>query len=909
MTIFYSSDFEIIRVVCYAVIEVYIMENKKSGKSEKPILIFDKEGNLGQAIIESLAEDSLCIYVSGSGSNKLRNVIHVPLTRKIPVLPKCEYKAFVINNSSDNLATELLSFFISKASEDNAHIYFLLNIRDASEDLMQSVLAMSSRITILLAGDLFGGIIKSQSPVIDFLMQSSIGRVVIADPLAYVYPVGAADFLSVIKRLIHIKGVPGHRILYLLPPSPVTSLSFVRELQKKEPSIKVDIAGVHKTDSRTLMPKSYQSVFGLGYDFSKALPVIAIKKPEKVTKRKHKKLPVSKQRAGRLTAVLVMTILITVFGLPILSGLLGVGYLSRTKAYVFSNELDKARYSSRASIMFFSLAQRSMNGITLLSRLGLGERIGSIQAGISAGRLISETAYYGIDGAISLKKILLDESTEPKKDLSIAMQNFKQAVLGASAIKAESKIPDKYYKYLSEIETFSAKAGGMLDVLPEILGMDKKKKYLVLFQNNMELRPGGGFIGSYGVLEMDKGVIKNFPIYDVYDADGQLTKHIEPPFQLRKYMGVNHWYLRDSNFDLDFNKNGQFASFFYNTETKDVVDGVIGIDVTFLRKMLSVTGPLKVIGYNDTVTSENFFKLTESHAQDNFFPGSNQKQNFLTAVANSLSNRLLEEKSVSFARLAEVIVDSIAEKHLLFAFADENIQSVVSAGGASSSLKDTRTEKEGSVNDFLGVNEANLGENKANYYLDRSISHKAELSSEGKLTEMVTVHYVNKSRKSDKFGGDYKSYLRFILPKEAELKAVAFDEKPQNIVPAVTNPAIFASSSYTPPVDGLEIERTEMEGKTVYGFLNVVPMNGKKTVTINYAIQTKTASSGQTFDYSLRVFKQPGTDADAYAFSFINPSGYKVLDMSGSAKANNQGASVLTSLLEDKEITLKLGRR
>jgi len=48
----------------------------------------------------------------------------------------------------------------------------------------------------------------------------------------------------------------------------------------------------------------------------------------------------------------------------------------------------------------------------------------------------------------------------------------------------------------------------------------------------MELRPGGGFIGSYAILSVDKGKITNFKIYDVYDADGQLKNHIEPPFAI-----------------------------------------------------------------------------------------------------------------------------------------------------------------------------------------------------------------------------------------------------------------------------------------------------------------------------------------------------------------------------------------
>jgi len=64
----------------------------------------------------------------------------------------------------------------------------------------------------------------------------------------------------------------------------------------------------------------------------------------------------------------------------------------------------------------------------------------------------------------------------------------------------------------------------------------------------MELRPGGGFIGSYGILTMDKGKVSDFKIHDVYDADGKLKASIEPQFPVRRYLKLPHLFLRDSNF-------------------------------------------------------------------------------------------------------------------------------------------------------------------------------------------------------------------------------------------------------------------------------------------------------------------------------------------------------------------------
>jgi hypothetical protein len=87
-----------------------------------------------------------------------------------------------------------------------------------------------------------------------------------------------------------------------------------------------------------------------------------------------------------------------------------------------------------------------------------------------------------------------------------------------------------------------------IDILPEFLGADgKRKEYLVLLQNEMELRAGGGFIGSFGVLSFNDGKLIGFDIQDVYEVDGQLKGHVEPPEEIKTYLGEAGWFMRDAN--------------------------------------------------------------------------------------------------------------------------------------------------------------------------------------------------------------------------------------------------------------------------------------------------------------------------------------------------------------------------
>lgn len=55
-------------------------------------------------------------------------------------------------------------------------------------------------------------------------------------------------------------------------------------------------------------------------------------------------------------------------------------------------------------------------------------------------------------------------------------------------------------------------------------------------------------------------------------------------------------------------------------------DGVIGVDLSFVKNILSVVGPVKVSDYNQTVNADNFFQIAQAHAENDFFPGSTQKK-------------------------------------------------------------------------------------------------------------------------------------------------------------------------------------------------------------------------------------------------------------------------------------------
>lgn len=441
--------------------------------------------------------------------------------------------------------------------------------------------------------------------------------------------------------------------------------------------------------------------------------------------------------------------------------------------------------------------------------------------------------------------------------------------------------------------------------LPRILGFSGTQKYLILFQNNMELRPGGGFIGSYATVSMDHGKFESFSVHNAYDTDGQLRKHIEPTFIVRRYLQAN-LYMRDSNFDVDFVKSAQKIASMYTLETGKKVDGVVALDLSYIQSLIALVSPLYIWQYNQTVTPSNFFLVTEKYVDKNSFAGSTQKQDFLKSLAGSMIAKIRENKVIFVAHAIEKTLAAISQKHLLFFSQDPKIQAILGKNKFSSTLLDERKNTSNTVNDFLGINEANIGVNKANYFLKRRIDHQVVLQKSGTIQENLKITYTNTSPNVSWPTGKYIAYVRIILPKNTNLASISFDHKKQKIVRAVTDPRIFGKPDFTSP-GGLEVDRTDEEGKTLYGFIIIVDIH--KSLMVNVAYTLSEAIQSPQISYDLIYFKQPGTLADPIHFSFIYPSHYRISSSSSSkGLVSHYMYTLSTKQLTDRHIVIRLSK-
>ncbi|MBI4035656.1 DUF4012 domain-containing protein [Candidatus Daviesbacteria bacterium] len=428
------------------------------------------------------------------------------------------------------------------------------------------------------------------------------------------------------------------------------------------------------------------------------------------------------------------------------------------------------------------------------------------------------------------------------------------------------------------------KAQTMSILLPKLVAMDGSRSYLILLQNNMELRPAGGFIGSFAKVSLEGGKLKKLDVNDIYTIDGQLGIQVEPPKEIKTDLGQNYWYLRDSNWEPDFPTSARQAEWFYTKETGERVEGVIALDISAMEDLLSNIGSLELPDYKEKITIENLFERAISYAELSFFPGSQAKKSFLTALTNELFNKMFFLPQQNFwPKIVSSLGKSLEEKHISVYLNDPKDFSFILSQNWAQAMP--RQSAQNEDNDFLSLVEANLGANKVNYYLERAYNLETVVGKYGEVKHRLRVNYTNRSP-SDTFpGGKYKNRMRVYLPFGSALTRVLWGET--DITKEATSFVDYGRSGYS-----LLLELAPKE---------------QKTLVLDYTVPIKLDFKDSRANYRLDVVKQAGTLKDPFKWTITYPLSYKVV--SGQTKViGPQEHTISTDLSKDRSFEVQFSK-
>ncbi|MCX6762521.1 MAG: DUF4012 domain-containing protein [Candidatus Moranbacteria bacterium] len=382
----------------------------------------------------------------------------------------------------------------------------------------------------------------------------------------------------------------------------------------------------------------------------------------------------------------------------------------------------------------------------------------------------------------------------------------------------------------------------LMDIYSQIGGVESEKNILVLFQNDLELRPGGGFIGAFGVVKMKRGKIENINVQDTGNFDKNIPATVAPPAPLKDILGTESWKMRDSNWSPDFRVNAEKAEYFYHlgggTEN---IDGVVAINTLVLNSILEITGPVKIEGYPGEYRDENAilqleYQVEKGYAEQGIAKG--ERKNIMGELADVLSQKMQNLSLSEQLALAQKMETHLKQKDIQLFFKDENLQKEIENIGWAGQIEDYS-------GDYMMAIDANLLSLKSDYCIKRNMKYSVDLSGE-QSQAVLNIGYNHTCRAKDWMTSDYRDWLRIYAPKDSFLEEAS----------GQTGDAQYS----------------EELGKKVFGMRIDVPVGESKTITLKYSLP----DSVKKDDYRLLVQKQSGSGEVPFEISVKKSDGSTV---------------------------------
>ncbi len=336
---------------------------------------------------------------------------------------------------------------------------------------------------------------------------------------------------------------------------------------------------------------------------------------------------------------------------------------------------------------------------------------------------------------------------------------------------------------------------------PRIFGLYQPTKVLVLLQNNHELRPTGGFMGSYATFTFDKFKIKDFQTYDIYDADGHVPNYIIPPEAIQTAFQLGSWRLRDANWSPDFPQSAKTILWFLGQAGIEAPDILAAVNLSAVEKVFKfLPHDLYLSDYDLNVSADTLWDITQQHSQSDFFPGSKQKKEFIYDLSKELMNEFTKLPSVKKIKLVTTLSGLFKEKDIQVYSADPAIQKTFSELELSGSLKKPFCPSliPFCIPERIEIIEANLGSNKSNCCVTRRV--KLEVEKNGQtIDHKLKITFSNQDNdQNKKWGGKYLANIRLFVNDEVMEKWV-------NILPGTEQTVDFgyqllSSNKYYSPL-------------------------------------------------------------------------------------------------------------
>lgn len=405
---------------------------------------------------------------------------------------------------------------------------------------------------------------------------------------------------------------------------------------------------------------------------------------------------------------------------------------------------------------------------------------------------------------------------------------------------------------LSTFRDRSQIAIDLAGVMLPMVGYPQPKTYIVLLQNADELRPTGGFIGTVGVMRIDSGELTDQSFQDVYAFDRMASSTTlgPPPEPLKRELGVDAWYLRDSNWSPDapqtadrisrlFQEQGWLAQSVSSTHI-EVADGVILLEPGLFTALLRFTGPITIDG--TTFSADGFFDQLQYAVEVGFAKQGipvEERKKIIAKLGEALVARITDQPAKRWIDLFDLALDAFAKKDAMIVMRDPVLAKAFDVRNWSGRAR-------GAEQDELWVVDANLAALKTDGVMDKRVDYQLDATDPAGPTATVRLTYTNTNRSITWRYTRYRDYVRIFVPEGSELissegaMAKDLNQSGGQVLPG-------------------RVDVMKDLGKTVFGAFWSIEPGQTRTLSFTYRLPERVR--GPLIDrgvYSLLLQKQPG---------------------------------------------------
>ncbi|MDO8638777.1 MAG: DUF4012 domain-containing protein, partial [Candidatus Daviesbacteria bacterium] len=320
-----------------------------------------------------------------------------------------------------------------------------------------------------------------------------------------------------------------------------------------------------------------------------------------------------------------------------------------------------------------------------------------------------------------------------------------------------------------------------LKLAPNALGEPTAKNYLILFQNDKEIRPTGGFITAYAFLNLNKGKLSTTASDDIYRLDEKLLKiclnkicPLTPPAPIVKYLPEvsgkprTAWSMRDSNISPDLPTSAKEFERMYSLLGEGMpFDGIITIDTQVVEELIKVTGPIDVFGTTYSAETDKRCNCPNvvyelEHYAEVASKGESDRKAILGTLMQQMLAKILGSGTDKFPAVLNAVVTLANDKHIMFYMNDSKMEQALSKLGWTGEIKKTD-------GDYLHINDANFAGGKSNLYVTENVTLDIKINGDKSVSNKLTIDYKNPQEYGTWLNGILRDYVRVYVPKGAKL--------------------------------------------------------------------------------------------------------------------------------------------